>query len=422
MADDEQRMQEYLHEGTQNEPKLTADALATFDGPQPRRPKEDGSESDLSEIDENLFDELEHRQLVNRPVIAIDEETVGKLGVHRRVRDPAEVQDVRPRKTGKRIRDSTRDEEPASGPNRKSSGARKGLQGERSERVVERPTRILSAEEQRMADLDARIDNALKAKTKRRRKGDDVELEKFQDDMIVSLRDRMIAAAEKDYADVKAGHAATHKIRMLNEVRSVITKPNLHVSCMDNNFLVAVKRWLEPLENKSLPAYSIQKELFRYLGSFVVSNPSLLRESGIGKIVAFYTKDVRPQPDIKRQANILIRDWTRPVLGTSDDYSTREYATRDYDPSQSMARDSQRLEEAENDPLAPPQRNTNRTRMPGMPKTYDIVPKSTISVGSLRPAHNMGADDLVKRVKARAMAAKKGGRRSGLSIEGRGLY
>jgi len=151
--------------------------------------------------------------------------------------------------------------------------------------------------------------------------------------MIVSLRDRMIAAAEKDYADVKAGHTATHKIRMLNEVRSVITKPNLHVSCMDNNFLVAVKRWLEPLENKSLPAYSIQKELFKYLGSFVVSNPALLRESGIGKIVAFYTKDVRPQPDIKRQANILIRDWTRPVLGTSDDYSTREYATRDYDPS-----------------------------------------------------------------------------------------
>ena len=56
-----------------------------------------------------------------------------------------------------------------------------------------------------------------------------------------------------------------------------------------------------------------------------------------------------------------------------------------------------------------------------MPRTYDIVPKSTMTVGGIRPAHS-NADELVKRVKARAMAAKKGGRRSGLSIEGRGMY
>lgn len=150
--------------------------------------------------------------------------------------------------------------------------------------------------------------------------------------MIANLRERMIAAAVKDYADVKSGHAATHKIRMLDEVRGVITKPNLIVCCMDNNFLSAVRRWLEPLDNKALPAYSIQKDLFKYLTSI---NPDVevLRESGIGKVVSFYTKDIRPQPDIKRQANALMRDWARPILGRSDDYKTKQYITREYDPS-----------------------------------------------------------------------------------------
>lgn len=151
--------------------------------------------------------------------------------------------------------------------------------------------------------------------------------------MIINLRDRMISAAEKDNADVKNGQAATHKIRMLDEVRGVIGKPNLVVSCMDNSFLSAVRRWLEPLDNKALPAYTIQKELFHYLRSLNNPDSEVLRESGIGKIVAFYTKDARPQPDIKRNADSLIRDWARPILGRSDDYKTRQYVTREYDPS-----------------------------------------------------------------------------------------
>ena len=234
----------------------------------------------------------------------------------------------------------------------------------------------------------------------------------------------MIAAAERDYADVKSGHAATHKIRMLDEVRSVITKPNLVVSCMDNNFLSAVRRWLEPLDNKALPAYSIQKDLFRYLTSI---NPDVenLRESGIGKIVSFYTKDVRPQPDIKRQANTLMRDWARPILGRSDDYKTKLWQEAKYDPSQVFSQSaSQRpaREEEERDPLALPARNPNRTRVPmSMPKTYEIVPKSTVTPGGVK-VFGSQADELVKRVKARQMAMKKGGRKSGLSIEGRGLY
>ncbi|KAF8468330.1 hypothetical protein BDZ91DRAFT_848151 [Kalaharituber pfeilii] len=412
----------------EEKPKLTADALATLDGdaragaaPIKQDKDDDASDSDLSEIDDNLFKDYNHQIPVNdRPVIAIDEETVGKLGVHRRQRDPNDVANERQVKKGKRREKRRREEDEGETGGAVGRVGRAGRGGERAE-GVERPARILTAEEQRLADLDQKINEALKAKTKRRKKKDEQDLEQYQDDMIVSLRDRMIAAAERDYADVKAGLAATHKIRMLDEVRSVITKPNLIMSCMDNNFLSAVRRWLEPLHNKALPAYSIQKDLFRYLSSFTPET-DILRESGIGKIVAFYTKDVRPQPDIKRQAHALVRDWARPILGRSDDYKTRQYATREYDPSQAFSQSSQRRDDEENNPLAPPPRNPNRTRVPmSMPKSYDIVPKSTITPGGMKSSGSQ-ADDLVKRIKARAMAQRKGGRKSGLSIEGRGLY
>ncbi|RPB22567.1 hypothetical protein L211DRAFT_810690 [Terfezia boudieri ATCC MYA-4762] len=417
---------------SEEKPKLTADALAVLDERKADAEADDASDSDLSEIDDNLFKDYQQAiPLNNRPVVPIDEDAVARLGVHRRQRDPNEVTHDRPiiKKGGKRRRREEDGEEELGGVGRRTGGGggggRKGGRAVRAEgERPERPARILTAEEQRIADLDAKIGEALKSKTKRRKKKDEVELEQFQDDLIANLRDRMIAAAERDYADVKSGHAATHKIRMLEEVRSVITKPNLVVSCMDNNFLSAVRRWLEPLDNNALPAYSIQKDLFKYLTSI---NPDVenLRESGIGKIVSFYTKDVRPQPDIKRQANTLMRDWTRPILGRSDDYKTKLWQEAKYDPSQVFSQSaSQRAprEDEDRDPLALPARNPNRTRVPmSMPKTYEIVPKSTVTPGGVKMFGSQ-ADELVKRVKARQMAMKKGGKKSGLSIEGRGLY
>lgn len=83
---------------------------------------------------------------------------------------------------------------------------------------------------------------------------------------------------------------------------------------------------------------------------------------------------------------------------------------------------NQTRDEDENNPLALPQRNPNRTRVPmSMPRSYEIVPKSMVTPGGAR-AYSSQADELVKRVKARAQAQKKGGKKSGLSIEGRGLY
>jgi len=96
--------------------------------------------------------------------------------VHRRQRDPNEVAHDRPviKKGGKRRR-REEDGEELGGGRRVGGGGRKGGRTVRGEAErPERPARILTTEEQRIADLDAKIGEALKSKTKRRKKKDEV--------------------------------------------------------------------------------------------------------------------------------------------------------------------------------------------------------------------------------------------------------
>jgi hypothetical protein len=141
----------------------------------------------------------------------------------------------------------------------------------------------------------------------------------------------MREAAEADQNAIRNGSPAVHKLAMLEEVRDVLQRPNLMATAMDNNFLEAIKWWLEPLPNKALPAYSIQKLMFEIMGKIKMTT-DYLRESGVGKVVMFYTKDKRPQLHIKREADRLIGEWSRPILGRSDDYHSREIpvAGREY--------------------------------------------------------------------------------------------
>jgi len=145
----------------------------------------------------------------------------------------------------------------------------------------------------------------------------------MNDDLIIALKQRMIDAANRDQEAIVNGQQAVHKLAMLEEVKDILQRPNLMATAMDNNLLEAMKRWLEPLPNKALPAYGIQKVMFEIMGKMKITT-DYLRESGIGKVVMFYTKDKRPQLHIKREANRLVRDWSRPILGRSDDYHSRE--------------------------------------------------------------------------------------------------
>ena len=50
------------------------------------------------------------------------------------------------------------------------------------------------------------------------------------------------------------------------------------------------------------------------IAQFDVIDKDILKASGLGKIVNFYTRTKRVQPDITRQANLLIDKWSKPIL------------------------------------------------------------------------------------------------------------
>lgn len=92
---------------------------------------------------------------------------------------------------------------------------------------------------------------------------------------------------------------------------------------IDNNLLEAVRRWLEPLPDRSLPALNIQRELFNIIKKMEFIDSAVLKESGLGRIVLFYTKCKRVTPDVARIANDLVSVWSRPIIKRSASYRDR---------------------------------------------------------------------------------------------------
>jgi transcription factor SPN1 len=50
---------------------------------------------------------------------------------------------------------------------------------------------------------------------------------------------------------------------------------------------------------------------------------SVLKESGLGRVVLFYTKCKRVTPEIQRIANGLVSKWSRPIIKRSASYRDR---------------------------------------------------------------------------------------------------
>lgn len=97
----------------------------------------------------------------------------------------------------------------------------------------------------------------------------------------------------------------------------MLLRSALAQSIIDNNLLEAVRRWLEPLPDRSLPALNIQREFFSIIKKMEFIDSAVLKESGLGRIVLFYTKCKRVTPDISRTANELVLTWSRPIIKRS---------------------------------------------------------------------------------------------------------
>lgn len=151
---------------------------------------------------------------------------------------------------------------------------------------------------------------------------------------IENMRKRMTNAAQMDAFARREGKPAMHKLKMLPEVVSLLNRNQYMNSLVDPeiNLLEAVKFFLEPLDDGSLPAYNIQRDLMNALARLPINKEALVA-SGIGKVIVFYTRSKRPEAGIKRMAERLLAEWTRPILQRSDDYSKRVYQEAAFDPT-----------------------------------------------------------------------------------------
>ncbi|KAH8590682.1 hypothetical protein B0O99DRAFT_598723 [Bisporella sp. PMI_857] len=396
------------------------------------------NESELSEVDEDEFADFDPTTvaLEDRPRVEIDEDVAKSLKAKKRA--PGEAGKPKEKKREKKKRARDEDEDPdgelmdgkrvSKKKSVRSDGERrdKGVKERRAPEPENEEN--LTPEERRRRALDRAMDAALKNPNKRRRKKDEVDLEEAFDEEIAALKIRMEQACEADNAAREKGQPAVHKLKLLPEVTALLSKNTVQHSIVDpdTNFLQSVRFFLEPLNDGSLPAYNIQRDLFSALTRLPIEKEALL-SSGIGKVVLYYTKSKKPEIGIKRTAEKLLGDWSRPILKRSDDYKERKVATREFDhqaaqlairPSgtqSSQYSSSQRAGLSQRDLererlLAQPMRS-NRARVESGITSYTVAPKSTFDASkgmdpSNRPIGAGGMEAF------RKMTAKQGKKRS----------
>ncbi|KAF2734034.1 hypothetical protein EJ04DRAFT_512801 [Polyplosphaeria fusca] len=373
------------------------------------------NESVLSELDDQQFDNFEigDIDIEERPAQLIDDSNLNLIGVHKRKR--AEGEGDAPKKKHKRMdRVRRKKNKDADADGDIEIGSRKSKRSRKEGRVRgaspdEVPDENLTPAERRQRALQRTIDEALRmGKTSRSRKKGEIDLEQMADQEIEDMRRRMTAAAEADNEGRQRGEPAQHKLKLLPEVVSLLNKSNIKDQIVDPeiNLLEAVRFFLEPLSDGSLPAYNIQKELFPALAKLPIHKDTLVA-SGIAKVVLFYAKSKRPELIIKRQAERLITEWMRPILKSTDDYRKKEFQAAEYDPLQVAARPTQQSTQASQAAAARAKaletpRYYQRARMEAAPTTYTIVPKSNVVFNENRQRGPAGGEDILKKLKGRS--------------------
>ncbi|KAI5285350.1 Transcription factor iws1 [Ascosphaera aggregata] len=379
-------------------------------------------ESVLSDVDEEQFQDFDpaNVEIDDRPQLAIDEENLKLIGRHKRVRnEDGEWVERRKRREGRREKKKSRKKVGEEDENEISGGEAAGRRGRRRAEGGEGAPRRRHLEDdidmaaldeptRRRIELDRLMDQSMKKPTKRRTKKDGIDLNEIADAQIEEMRRRMTDAARLDSEAKKAGKPVFHKVKMLEDVVNLLNKTQYVNSLVDPeiNLLEAVKFFLEPLDDGSLPAYEIRSKLMACLQKLPMNKEALIA-SGIGKVILLYTKSKYVEEHIKRQAEKLLADWTRLILQRSDDYSKRVYKTADFDPTKFNRRAPVMTPEASaadarTRELLPP-RLANRARADAAPTSYTVVPKPVTVVES-KFSRPMGAtaEERWRKLKVRA--------------------
>ncbi|KAF5007584.1 hypothetical protein FDECE_6092 [Fusarium decemcellulare] len=408
MSDRESPVGEHANEPVDDgQEKEYEDAIAAGDS--------DRDSDALSEVDEDELEDYnpETANIEDRPV-DIDEDVARTLKAVKRKRTEGEVTKKpteRRRDKKRRDRDDDVAMDDADDGGKKSRRSRRTGDGQRSRAKPSTPEpekeEHLTPEERRKRAIDRALDAAIKKPSgPKRRKKDEIDLEDEIDDLLADLKVQMEQACQADNQAREAGQPALHKLKLLPEVAAVLNRNNVQHAVLDpdTNFLQHVKFFLEPLNDGSLPAYNIQRDIFSALARLNIEKETLL-SSGIGRVVVFYTRSKKPEPSIKRIAQRLLGEWSRPILKRTDDYKKRQIETREFDYEAAKLAQRQKTnsqfslsqrpavsaKDAERERFLAPSRGNNSARMVNLPSSYSIAPQSTFTGTGVQNHRPLGA-------------------------------
>ncbi|AMD20709.1 HDL035Wp [Eremothecium sinecaudum] len=279
--------------------------------------------------------------------------------------------------------------------------------------------------------LEAKMERLLKKPKARQNRHDEDDLEQYLDEKILRLKDEMNMAAMKDIETlnrrIETGDnklVVMEKVVLLPKVVSVLNKANLADTILDNNLLQSVRVWLEPLPDGSLPSFEIQKSLLTAIENLPVKTEHL-KESGLGKVIIFYTKSKRVEPKLARIADRLVSEWTRPIIGASDNYRDKRVLKLEFDVekhrkksaldnAKSKKRKKAAVDEEKHKSLyEQAAARRNRAAAPAQTTTdYKYAPVSNISnlktgIRTTGVGSTLNNSDLYKRLNSRMVKSKK---------------
>ncbi|XP_007253048.2 protein IWS1 homolog isoform X1 [Astyanax mexicanus] len=177
-----------------------------------------------------------------------------------------------------------------------------------------------------MSDFDIMLARKKAQSGKRKRHRDGGTFISDADDVVSAMITKMTEAAEEDRTLNSQKKPALKKLMLLPTVVMHLKKQDLKETFIDSGVMAAIKEWISPLPDKSLPALKIREELLKILQELPSVSQETLKMSGIGRAVMFlykHPKESRPNKDLALK---LINEWSRPIFGLSSNYKgmTRE--------------------------------------------------------------------------------------------------
>ncbi|XP_070826593.1 protein IWS1 homolog [Chaetodon trifascialis] len=287
-----------------------------------------------------------------------------------------------------------------------------------------------------MSDFDVMLARRKAMNSKRRRHRDGGTFISDADDVVSAMITKMNEAAEEDRTLNSHKKPALKKLTLLPQVVMHLKKQDLKETFIDSGVMSAIKEWISPLPDKSLPALRIREELLRILQELPSVSQETLKHSGIGRAVMFLYKHPKESRSNKDLALKLINEWSRPIFGLTSNYkgmTREERQQRDLDQQmpqrrrlssggQTPRRDLEKQLTGEEKALRPGDPGfCARARVP-MPsnKDYVVRPKWNVEVESNRGPMKKGLSRVDKQMRRFADIRRltKPGHAVKISVEG----